>query len=140
MEIEFPVEFLVFGTPLSHQATNAKAKDTWKEAIREASRSALPSPHFADEGPMAVTIFYFPSGNVHGDVDNIVKLILDALSRHVYLDDSQVERVLVQRFSNGDLPIERTTAVLQAAILAPRPVSYVRISNQPLEDVRWTPW
>jgi uncharacterized protein YutE (UPF0331/DUF86 family) len=33
-----------------------------------------------------------------GDADNIVKLIVDALSQHIYIDDPQVERVVVQKF------------------------------------------
>ena len=33
-----------------------------------------------------------------GDVDNIVKLILDAMNSGIFRSDSQVERVLVQKF------------------------------------------
>jgi hypothetical protein len=33
-----------------------------------------------------------------GDVDNIVKPILDVLGRHIYVDDAQVERVVVEKF------------------------------------------
>ena len=35
---------------------------------------------------------------MQGDVNNIVKPIVDALSRHLYLDDHQVQRVVVQKF------------------------------------------
>ncbi len=38
---------------------------------------------------------------MQGDVDNIVKPILDALSKHIYNDDGQVERIWVQKFEPG---------------------------------------
>lgn len=38
---------------------------------------------------MSVTIFYFPDGKMDGDIDNIIKPILDAMSAHIYIDDSQ---------------------------------------------------
>jgi crossover junction endodeoxyribonuclease RusA len=37
---------------------------------------------------------------MEGDLDNIVKPILDALSRHVYMDDRQIEPVLYIRLSD----------------------------------------
>ncbi len=33
-----------------------------------------------------------------GDIDNIVKPILDALCHHIYMDDRQVQRLVVQKF------------------------------------------
>ena len=44
-----------------------------------------------------MTLFYFPEERMQGDVDNVVKLVLDALSRHIYVDDAQVERIVVQK-------------------------------------------
>jgi hypothetical protein len=38
--------------------------------------------------PIAVTILYFPDTAVTGDVDNIIKPILDALRPGLYLDDA----------------------------------------------------
>jgi hypothetical protein len=38
---------------------------------------------------------------MEGDVDNIVKLTLDGMARLVYLDDAQIERVVVQKFEPG---------------------------------------
>lgn len=38
-----------------------------------------------------------------GDVDNIVKPILDALSKFIYVDDHQVERLVVQKFEADNI-------------------------------------
>jgi Holliday junction resolvase RusA-like endonuclease len=94
MEIAFPIEFLVRGTPVSLSSQNANAREQWKNRIKDASSRALPSPHFASVERLAVTIYYFPAEPMQGDVDNIVKLILDGMCRHVFVDDQQVERIV----------------------------------------------
>ncbi len=84
---------------------------------------------------MAVTLYYLPEKPMVGDIDNIVKPILDALSRHLYLDDRQVERVVVQKFEPGaGYQFKQPTAILARA-LAHRPVLYVRVSNNPFEEL-----
>lgn len=103
MEISFPIEFLVFGTPVSFQAKNADARDAWKDRVKAASRDVIPQPHFASDQRIAVTLYYLPHEPMAGDVDNIVKLFLDALSAHIYVDDVQVERVVVQKFEPGNV-------------------------------------
>jgi Holliday junction resolvase RusA-like endonuclease len=85
MQIFFPIEFLVNGTPVSLSSQNAKAKERWKDRIKNASSSALPKPHFASIERHSITIYYFPTEPMQGDVDNIVKLILDGMSGHVYV-------------------------------------------------------
>src|SRR5215468_3752900 len=42
MEISFPIEFLVFGTPVSFQAKNADARDAWKDRVKAASQNVIP--------------------------------------------------------------------------------------------------
>jgi Holliday junction resolvase RusA-like endonuclease len=73
VEIQFPVEFVVQGTPVSLQAARAKSKEAWKQRVKEASYDALPEVHFSTEAPISVTLFYFPATEMQGDVDNIVK-------------------------------------------------------------------
>ncbi len=87
VEIKFPLEFLVSGTPVSAQAKRRASVDAWKARIRRASHAALPEGHFSSDGPISVTLFYFPNAEMAGDIDNIVKPVLDALSRYVYVDD-----------------------------------------------------
>ena len=137
MEIEFPIEFIVTGTPVSFQGKLAKVKAEWKDRVRAASSSVLPDPHFASAHRMAATLFYFPQEPMRGDVDNIVKLVLDALSRHIYIDDSQVERILVQKFEPGRVFAFRApSARLKEVLNAQEPALYIRLSDDPFEDLK----
>ena len=137
MQIDFPLEFIVQGTPVSHQAKRTESREQWKERVRDASTSVLPSPHFASDERLAVTLFYFPPETMQGDVDNIVKLVLDACSTHIYIDDWQVERVVVQKFEPEHPPVFLSPSdTLTKAMEGARPVLYVRISNDPHEDLR----
>ena len=47
MEIEFPIEFLVKGTPVSLQAKRPESREEWKVRVKTASTSVIPQPHFA---------------------------------------------------------------------------------------------
>jgi crossover junction endodeoxyribonuclease RusA len=138
IELTFPIEFLVHGTPVSFQAKMAAAKTGWKDRVRAASLSSIPQqPYFASQERMAVTLFYLPEERVEGDIDNIVKLILDALSAHIYVDDAQVERIVVQKFEPGNVfNFSSPTPAIVEAISGPKPVVYVRVSNDPFEDLR----
>jgi hypothetical protein len=90
VEISFPFEFNVFGTPVSLQAKRAVSRLAWKQRVKDASQTALPEGHFSTTNPLSVTLFYFPSSEMQGDVDNIVKPVLDALRQHIYQDDRQL--------------------------------------------------
>jgi crossover junction endodeoxyribonuclease RusA len=137
MEIAVPIEFIVSGTPVSANSRNKTSRRDWIERVKAAASSQLPSPHFASEAVMEVVLYYFPSDDLIGDLDNIIKLILDALRRHVYIDDVQVERIIVQRVGAEqaiDQAIERS-AMLQSAIKTTPPLVYVRISDNPSMEV-----
>jgi crossover junction endodeoxyribonuclease RusA len=137
MEIAFPIEFLVSGTPVSLSSQNANAREQWKDRVKNASSRALPDPHFASTDRLAVTIYYFPAEPMQGDVDNIVKLILDGMCRHVFVDDQQVERVVVQKFEPGSIfSFTKPTPLMIEAINGPKPILYIRVSNDPFEELR----
>ena len=136
VEIEFPLEFLVVGTPVSLQAKRRESVDQWKARIVDASRSTLPEGHFASGNPIAATLFYFPDAEMAGDVDNIVKPVLDALGKHIYVDDRQVQRVLVQKFEPGNVfGFGTPSPKLQDALNRAKPILYIRLSNDPFEDL-----
>lgn len=83
-----------------------------------------------------MTLYYFPAAPMQGDVDNIIKLVLDALSGHIYGDDSQVERIVVQKFEPGNLfAFTAPSGSLQDAVGGPKPVLYVRLSDDPFEEL-----
>src|SRR6266403_4251719 len=136
MEISFPIEFLVSGTPVSLSSQNPNAREQWKNRVKNASSRALPDPHFASTERLAVTIYYFPAEPMQGDVDNIVKLILDGMCRHVFVDDGQVERVVVQKFEPGNVfSFTKPTPLMIEAINGPKPRLYIRISTDPFEEL-----
>lgn len=71
-----------------------------------------------------------------GDVDNLIKPILDALGRHIYVDDRQIHRVVAQKFEPDDIfPFRAPSPTLEAALLAQKPILYVRLSDNPFEDL-----
>ena len=136
MELNFPIEFIVLGTPVSFQGDRPAAKSEWKERVKNASGSAMPRPHFVSQDRMAVTIYYFPAQPMQGDVDNIIKLIVDALTQHVYFDDRQVERIVVQKFEPGNVfTFAEPSEVLSRALETAKPLVYIRINNDPFEDL-----
>lgn len=108
----------------------------WKARVRQASLPTLPEGHWWSEGRIAITLFYFPDGAMQGDVDNIVKLTLDAMVGHVFRDDRQVERILVQKFEPDFVfPFSAPTPALAVALEGLKPVLYIRVSDQPFEDL-----
>lgn len=137
MEPEFPFEFIVSGTPVSHQRDNPKAKQEWKDLVRASSAARLPEMHFATDQRLAITLYYYPEDRMTGDVDNIVKLTLDAMCKYIYLDDDQVERVVVQKFERGRIfAFGDPTETLAACMLGAKPALYIRVSTDPHEELR----
>jgi REase_AHJR-like protein/endodeoxyribonuclease RusA len=60
---------------------------------------------------------------MQGDVDNIIKLIVDALTQHIYFDDRQVERIVVQKFEPGNVfTFAEPSEVLAKALETARPL------------------
>ncbi len=128
VEISFPVEFVVEGVPVSQQAKRPKTREAWKQRVRTAAKAELSEGHWATEVPVHVTIFYFAVAEMAGDLDNIVKPILDGLSGLVYLDDGQVERILVQKFERGRFTTFRQpSARLAEAADMSRPRVYIEV-------------
>ena len=73
---------------------------------------------------------------MQGDIDNIVKPVLDALERHIYIDDRQVQRVLVQKFEPGSVfSFTRPSPILGNALEQSKPALYIRLSDDPFEDL-----
>lgn len=136
VEIEFPIEVLVPGVPLSLQAS-ATGRGEWKERIRTVVRPELPEGHFAAEGPVKVTIYYFSTEPANVDIDNIVKPIFDSLSGFIYLDNRQVERLVVQKFEPGRLfRFASSSPRLAQAIDAEGPRVYLKVDVSTAGEVR----
>jgi crossover junction endodeoxyribonuclease RusA len=129
MERQVPIEFLIGGVPVSLQASGG-SRDTWKARVLSAATTADVGGEWAIARPIYMTILHFPDSEMIGDIDNIVKPILDALAPNVYSDDNQVERVWVQKFEPGRVfSVETPTPTLAAALDSARPVTYIRIDD-----------
>ena len=95
---------------------------------------ALKDFYFIDQRPLAATIFYFPPTTMSGDVDNIVKLIVDGMVAVIYPDDRLLERIIVQKFEPGvEAVFHSLTPTLETAVETDPPVIYIRIDD----DLSW---
>lgn len=117
------------GTAVSHQAKKPASREQWRQRIRDAARQLLPEGHFALEEPVAVTIYFFPQAEMQADIDNCAKPILDALGHFIYVDDKQVDRIVVQKFE-PERPLEirdEPTEFLAMALAAEHPIVYIKV-------------
>ncbi len=137
ISLPFPIEFVIRDTPRSHQSPNTKGKELWKRKVGEiasAHAKTLRDFFFIDHRPLAATIFYFPLTRMSGDVDNIVKLIVDGMTTILYPDDQLLERIIVQKFEPDIEPVFHSlTPALKQAVETDPPVIYIRIDD----DLRW---
>lgn len=135
-ETLYPLEFVLASTPLSLQAS-ARSKERWKAAVRAAARERITATDelgFLDRRPLSLTIHYFPERAMQGDVDNIVKPIMDALIGVAFLDDRDVERVAVQKFEpQFDWSFVMPSEVLSTALDGTPPIVYIRVAD----DLGW---
>ena len=68
---------------------------------------------------------------MEGDIDNIVKPILDALQGPIFVNDHQVERVVVQKFEPHRMAtFSNPPPGLADALSLDAPVVYIRIDTQ----------
>jgi hypothetical protein len=128
----FPLEFFVAATPRALGAS-AASRQLWKGQLQRVAREKISeSVEFLwlDMRPLAISIFYFPPAQMEGDVDNIIKPILDALVGIAYLDDRVVERVLAQKFEpDADWSFVQPSETLSAALDTEPPVVYIRVDD-----------
>jgi hypothetical protein len=136
LETPYPLEFFIAATPISLQGS-AASKHRWKAAVEAAARERIREKvelHFLDRRSIGLTIYYFASALMQGDIDNIVKPIMDALVGVAYMDDKDVERVVIQKFEPGvEWVFADPREKLAAALDTDPPVVYIRIDD----DLSW---
>ena len=137
LSLPFPFEFMIQDTPRSLQTKNNKAREAWEKKVGElagAHANELQEAYQIDSRPLAATIFYFPVAPMDGDVDNIIKPILDGMDKVIYPTDRLIERVVVQKFEPGVQWIFKSlTPILEAALEMERPSVYIRLDD----DLAW---
>jgi Holliday junction resolvase RusA-like endonuclease len=135
--LPFPIEFVIRDTPRSHRSSNTKGKEEWKRKVGEHASAHLKTLRdffYIDDRPLAATIFYFPPTAMQGDVENVLKLILDGMEKIVYPSDRLLERIVAQKFEPGiEWVFHSLTPTLEQAIETEPPVIYIRIDD----DLTW---
>lgn len=131
-----PLEFVVIGTAVSLQGS-AKSRAAWQAIVRSAAVKARGVENWALDSDLAITLFYFPQGEMQGDLDNVVKPILDGLRQCVFIDDSQIERIVAQRFQPEVFSVfQNPTPALVEAMSADGSALYVKVSDDLFEEIR----
>jgi crossover junction endodeoxyribonuclease RusA len=134
---EFPIECIVEGTPISLQAAKAATKRTWKQKILDSLVLVHSADQWASEDEVSLVIYDFPTDEPQGDVDNIIKLIQDALSGPLIIDDKQIKRVTCQRFLPKDVEdIDDPPEIFARALVNDPPFVYTRVHNNPNGEVQ----
>lgn len=133
----YPLEVFLQGVPVSLQSKSNANKEAWKQRVRAAAldrRSQTYELGFLDHRALSVSIFYFPTEPMPGDIDNIVKPIVDGMIGVAYLDDRVVEQVNVQKVEPSvDWEFTSPSEQLAAALDAERPIVYIRVDD----DLGW---
>lgn len=128
MEPELPLELLILGYPVSHQTKRPKALEAWKLDVHNQARQQMEEGHFALQQLLVATVYFFPQAELEPDLDNAVKPVLDGLSACVFIDDKQIERLVVQRFEPGrPIPLLEDSARLDEATASTEPIIYIRL-------------
>lgn len=130
MEPEFPIEIVVEGNPRSSQA-RAAGLSAWKSQLGGVLRGALSEPVFLSAQPLRFTFYWFADAEAPGDLDNMLKPVLDAAVGVVMLDDQQVQSISAE-FYPPSRPIDFTdpSPRLVDALERARPFIYIRFEER----------
>lgn len=126
-----PFEFIVIGTPLSHQTHNRQRLQEWKSHVARAASerwSASWSPVTSD---VRITVEYFHERpTVRIDGDNLLKPIQDAMIGLIYADDHQVVDAIIQKRNIDDaFRVRRMSPVLALGFIRGDEFVYVRVED-----------
>ena len=108
--------FIVPGEPVSKARARTTMKDgkavTYTPAATVAAEEVIRGyylageRHFvgADVERIGVRIFFYRKNNIRRDIDNMAKLILDALNKVAWADDHQIDELILWRGRDKDDP------------------------------------
>jgi len=131
---------LMLRRPASQQGAN----NNYKESVAEEARRAHGDAALM-EGDLYARIIWLHNIKARGDIDNIVKPILDALKGVVYADDSSIAQCLSQhvdatrdyefspRFLREDIADELRNALAQSE----SHMVYVEVGIVPTQRIRF---
>lgn len=112
---------------MSQQTRRRDRLPPWRAAIRQAAEQRWPVDDAPVEQEVSVEITHFFVG-APGDVDNIIKPILDALNGLVFVDDSRVSDVVSRRRNIAGLyTVDLASTMLTDALSNGRELLHIRI-------------
>lgn len=136
-EIPFLLEIVINAYPVSSQTDNKKAKEAWKKFFGEYAQNRINDViewYYLDERPLMAIIYFFPPDKMDGDIDNIVKPILDGMIAIAYPDDRLIERAVVQKFEpHVEWSFSAPSPMLASALDMDPPALYIRLEA----DTAW---
>ena len=136
-DVPFPLEVLIHATAVSDQTKNRKGRADWIKEVGSKVQERIYSLvdwYSIQDRPLMATIYYFPLSQMNGDVDNIVKPILDGMIGVAYQSDEHIEKVVVQKFEPGVAWLfSAPSTMLADAIEVEKPVLYIRLD----QDLGW---
>lgn len=72
-------------------------REKFQLALQAAALPLVAKAPLFDEGPLYARLIWFHSYRTAQDVDNIAKRVFDALAGVVYTDDSQLDKVVLEK-------------------------------------------
>ncbi|MCG8348537.1 MAG: RusA family crossover junction endodeoxyribonuclease [Chloroflexales bacterium] len=104
--------------PVSGQTESPKSKEHYKEELAKYARESFTSTEPLS-GELYARIIWFCKGRIEGDIDNIIKPILDSVRGIVYQDDDIIVKCVSERF-------DKTRDLV---------ISQINISNELYQDL-----
>jgi len=127
-------EFIVWGTPVSHQQRKSKG---WQEKVASAAREAVAEDDRVIISDLSLVLTFFHAGELAGDLDNLAKSTLDGMGTIAFGDDRQIAQLTLRRtcFDEPGFSILEATPMLagslRRAIDEVRDFVYVRVDPPP---------
>lgn len=125
------LSFFIPGPPVTWKRSNGTARrftDTkdraYRNHVRACAMRALIGTGFPKHARYAVTITVKQATRADADLSNYTKSIEDALNEVVWNDDSQIDRLVVERLWDGEVGTRVTVEVI--AMSKPEPARKVR--------------
>ena len=116
MDLPLPLEFIIFGDPVSQQTRRSGRLHSWIATVRDQVTEHWATEEESSKDFVIVTINYFHEDR-NLDIDNLPKPILDALKGIVFEDDSQVTDLICQkRDLSAEFSIPLGSQVLRHAL------------------------
>lgn len=127
-------EFIVDGSPVSQQTRRRKRLKAWKATVRQEAEYWSSKQKTATGLVMLQVTYFYDLAEM--DVDNIVKLIQDAMIGLVDVDDNQITDVIVRKRNlSGSFKIENMTSTLAEGFARRNEFLHIFVTDAPDQEV-----